>query len=106
MNNFSKLGEELDSLLKLKTPSIGIKFFETVSDIPDEFEVLKDDVMVCQVIGMARFNEVPLAATKDSATACSMGGGYRLAYTIPRQILWTGRGMREPGRRMSRQLKN
>lgn len=87
MNNFSKLGEELDRLLKLKTPSIGIKFFETVDDIPDEFEVLKDDVMVCQVIGMARFNEVPLAATKDSATACAMGGVSIGLYDPPANIV-------------------
>jgi len=72
--NFSKTGEELDSLLKLKTPSLGIKFFEKIADIPDEFEVIKDDVMVCQVIGKARFEESAVAATKDSATACAMGG--------------------------------
>jgi len=74
MNNVSKLGEELDRLMKSRTPSIGIKFFETIDAIPDEFEVLKDDVMVCQVIGMARYNESAVAATKDSATACAMGG--------------------------------
>lgn len=87
MNNSSKLGEELDSLLKLKTPALGIKFFEKAGDIPNEFEVLKDDVMVCQVIGMARYNEAPMAATKDSATACAMGGASVGLYEPPGNML-------------------
>jgi uncharacterized protein (DUF169 family) len=87
MNNVTKLGEELDNVLKLRTPSLGIKFFEKIGDIPKEFEVVKDDVMVCQVIGMARYNEQPVAATKDSATACGMGGASIGLYKPPANML-------------------
>ena len=87
MNNFAKLGKELDNLLRLRTPSIGIKFFKKIADIPKEFEVIKDDVMVCQVIGMARYNEQSVAATKDSATACGMGGASVGLYKPPANVL-------------------
>jgi uncharacterized protein (DUF169 family) len=87
MNGFTKLGEELDNLLSLRTPSLGIKFFEKVDDIPDEFETLKDDVMVCQVIGTARYYESPVAATKESASACAMGGASLGLYAPPDNML-------------------
>lgn len=83
MMNFSKMGETLDGLLHLRTPSLGIKFFERITDIPHEFEVLKEDVMVCQVIGMARLNETAVAATKESANACAMGGASIGLYGVP-----------------------
>lgn len=55
--------------------------------ISKEFEIMKDEVNVCQVIGMARFNETPLAGTKDSATACSMGGASIGLYEVPANLL-------------------
>jgi uncharacterized protein (DUF169 family) len=81
--DFQKIGKTLDGLLQLKTPSLGIKFFEKIADIPQEFETLKHDVMVCQVIGMARFNGSAVAATKDSANACAMGGASIGLYGVP-----------------------
>jgi uncharacterized protein (DUF169 family) len=87
MNEFSKLGKELDDLLSLRTPSVGIKFFEKVDQIPDEFEIQKGDVMVCQVIAQARYYETPVAATKESATACSMGGASIGLYSAPENLV-------------------
>jgi uncharacterized protein (DUF169 family) len=87
MNEFSKLGKELDDLLSLRTPSVGIKFFEKIDKIPNEFEILKDDVMVCQVIGMARYYETPVAATKETATACAMGGVSIGLYSAPENLV-------------------
>jgi len=87
MTDFSGLGRELDELLRLRTPSLGIKFFKKVADIPQEFEKVQGEVMVCQVIGMARYNESPIAADKDTATACSMGGASVGLYEPPADIL-------------------
>lgn len=87
MNEFSKLGEELDDLLSLRTPSVGIKFFEKMDKIPNEFEIQKDDVMVCQVIGTARYYEAPIAATRESATACAMGGASIGLYSPPENMV-------------------
>ena len=87
MESFSDLGIELDFLLKLRTPCLGIKLFEKIEDIPKEFEILQNDVMVCQVIGMARYNEKAVAATKYSANACSMGGASIGLYKAPDNLL-------------------
>jgi len=37
-------------LLRLRTPSLGIKFFKKISDLPQEFEKVQSEVMVCQVL--------------------------------------------------------
>jgi uncharacterized protein (DUF169 family) len=87
MGIYSELGEKLDRLLNLKTPSLGIRFFEKAKDIPQDFETLTDDIMVCQVIGTARFYGSPVAATKESANACAMGGASLGLYSPPANIL-------------------
>jgi uncharacterized protein (DUF169 family) len=87
MANFNEWGEDIDRLLRLRTPSLGIKFFEKIGDIPEEFEVIERDVMVCQVIGMARYEEKPVAATKYSANACAMGGASIGLYEAPSNML-------------------
>jgi len=55
--------------------------------IPNEFEILKDDVMVCQVIGTARYYEAATAATRESATSCSMGGASIGLYSPPEHMV-------------------
>ena len=77
----------MDNSLKLRSPAVGIKFFEKIGDIPKESEVVKDDVMVCAVIRMARYNEQPVAATKDSAIARGMGGASIGLYEPPANVL-------------------
>jgi uncharacterized protein (DUF169 family) len=74
MKNYAKLGQELQSLLRLKIAPIGIKFFPRTSDIPRDFEVMSETCVVCQVIAKARFHEKAVASTKDAATVCGMGG--------------------------------
>jgi len=79
---FSELGQELESLLRLKISPIGIKLFPKVDDIPKEFEVIATVCAVCQVIGMARYHEKAVATTKDAATACGLGGAVLGLYDI------------------------
>jgi len=87
MNKYQKMGEIFDSVMSLRTPSVGITLFEKISDIPKEYEVREDDVMVCQVIGEARYYEKAVAATKDSANACAMGGASAGLYAPPPEML-------------------
>ena len=61
--------------------------FEKIADIPKEYEIIERDVMVCQVIGMARYHEKPVAATRHSANACAMGGASIGLYSAPANIL-------------------
>jgi len=87
MLNYNELGLELDRLVRLKTPALGSKLFKKAEDIPSACEVIKEDVMVCQVIGMARYNETAVAATRDSATACAMRGASLGLYAPPQNML-------------------
>jgi len=87
MRDLQEMGNALDGILGLRTPSVGIKLFEKVEDIPDTYEVIHDEVMVCQVIGMARFQQKAVAATKNSATGCAMGGASVGLYPAPEEML-------------------
>jgi uncharacterized protein (DUF169 family) len=82
MIGFSELGKEMESLLRLKISPIGIKYFTKSTDIPEEFEVMKSDCTVCQVIGKARYHETGVATTKDAATVCGLGGAVSGFYDV------------------------
>lgn len=82
MKHYAGLGKELKDLLRLKISPIGIKYFAKTADIPDEFEIIKSDCTVCQVIGKARYHESPVATTKNAATLCGMGGAVSGFYKI------------------------
>ena len=82
MIGFSELGKEMESLLRLKISPIGIKYFAKATDIPEEFEVMKSDCTVCQVIGKARYHETGVATTKDAATVCGLGGAVSGFYDV------------------------
>jgi uncharacterized protein (DUF169 family) len=86
MATYSELSQEMESLLKLKTPPVGIKLFEKAGDIPDDFELMDTHCPVCQVIGMARYHEKAVAATKDWAFACAGGAAVLGFYDIPTDI--------------------
>lgn len=86
MAEFSKLGKELESLLRLKISPIGIKFFAKVDDIPKEFEVIDTVCAVCQVIAKARYHEKAIATTKDAATACGLGGAVLGLYDVATDV--------------------
>jgi len=66
----NELGKELDGFLRLKTKSLGIKFFKKVSDIPDDFQVFETKQAACAVFGWSRFLEIPVALTKDKVIEC------------------------------------
>ena len=87
MSNFIELGAEVVRLLKLKTVPIGIKLFEKAEAIPKEFDLMDSHCTVCQVIGMARYHEKAVAATRDLAFACA-GGAAVLGFSdIPEDVV-------------------
>ena len=86
MSKFSKSGVEAVNLLKLRTMPIGIKLFEKADAIPKEFDLMDSHCTVCQVIGMARYHEKAVAATRDLAFACA-GGAAVLGFSdIPEDV--------------------
>jgi uncharacterized protein (DUF169 family) len=71
MSKYAKESQELMELLRLRTLPVGIKLFEFVEDIPDDFEMLKGECGVCQLIGLARYRERAVASNEP--TACPVG---------------------------------
>jgi uncharacterized protein (DUF169 family) len=73
MAGYAELSQELMGLLRLRTVPVGITLFHRRSDIPEAFEMVHEECSVCQVIGLARYFEKAVAATKEELTACPVG---------------------------------
>jgi len=67
------LSQEMMSLLRLRTPPVGIKLFEHVGDIPSDFEMIEEERSVCQLIARARYAEKAVAALGKNLTSCPVG---------------------------------
>ncbi|MDD5289059.1 MAG: DUF169 domain-containing protein [Dehalococcoidales bacterium] len=87
MSDFKELAQELDSLLRLKISPIGFKLFRKTSEIPEDFEKIRIVCTLCQAIGMARYHEKAVVTTRDTATACAMGGASLGFYAPPPDVL-------------------
>jgi uncharacterized protein (DUF169 family) len=86
MSEYSESSVEVTGLLRLRTVPIGIKLFEKADAVPRDFDVMDSHCTVCQVIGMARYHEKAVAATRDRAFACA-GGAAVLGFSdIPDDI--------------------
>jgi uncharacterized protein (DUF169 family) len=60
------IGKEFEQILKLKTKPIGIKFFESVDDVPKGYEWVNRKKVICNIIGFSRFYEIPVAITSEN----------------------------------------
>jgi uncharacterized protein (DUF169 family) len=74
MEKWAQLGEELDRMLKLRTPSLGVKLLKRIEDAPPDVSPLDYICAVCQVTGVARYFNKPVLVTKKEGWACQMGG--------------------------------
>ena len=74
MEKWAELGDELDRLLKLRTPSLGVKLLERAEDAPKGFRPLGFTCAVCQVTGFARYYNRPVLVTEKEGWACQVGG--------------------------------
>lgn len=86
MEEWKELGEEVNRLLKLKTPTLGVKLFRRVEDIPSDVERITWPCSVCQVLGIARYHDKAVAVTKDEATSCAIGGAALGFYEVPEDL--------------------
>ena len=60
------IGKKLNGELRLKTTPVGIKFFESLEDIPEDFQIIDKKLVICGVIGLSRYYDIPVAFTKDN----------------------------------------
>lgn len=66
LNTLHDLGKGFESILKLKTKPIGIKFFEKASDVPKEYEMIDRKKVICNMCGLSRYYEIPVAISKEN----------------------------------------
>ena len=66
LDRLHELGKSFEAILKLKTKPIGIKFFEKVSDVPDDYEWVERKKVMCNLCGFSRYYELPIAITKEN----------------------------------------
>ena len=86
MHDFNEIGDALDRMLRVRTPPLGLKYFEEESDIPEAFEKIEQQITVCQLIGMARYHEKGVYTTADRATACAAGGALQGFFEVPADL--------------------
>ena len=89
MEKWTELGKELEQLLKLRTPSLGVKLLKRVEDAPKDIEPLPYTCAVCQATGTARYYNKPVLITKKEAWACQVGGA-ALGFWDPEDDFKTG----------------
>jgi uncharacterized protein (DUF169 family) len=61
-----ELAKSIRNTLHLKTMPVGIKFFTDVKEIPSSFEIIQKKKVLCNVIGMSRLTETPVAITREN----------------------------------------
>ena len=66
LDRLHELGKSFEAVLKLKTKPIGIKFFEKISDVPDDYEWIQRKKVMCNLCGFSRYYELPIAITKEN----------------------------------------
>jgi len=74
MERWSELGQQLDALLKLRTPPLGVKLYRKLEDASPDAAPLGFPCAVCQVAGFARYYRRPVVVTRDDAYCCQFGG--------------------------------
>jgi len=66
LERLHELAKGYMEVLRLKNKPVGIKFFERIEDVPADYEWLAKRKAICNVIGTSRFNEAPIAITKEN----------------------------------------
>lgn len=66
LKKLQEIAKGYESILKLKTKPLGIKFFEKASDVPAEYEWVQKKKAICNLCGFSRFYEIPIAITAEN----------------------------------------
>ena len=74
MEKWAELGQKLDSLLQLRTPSLGVKLYKKAEDAPKDIAALSFPCAACQVAGFSRYYRRAVLATNKEAYHCQVGG--------------------------------
>jgi uncharacterized protein (DUF169 family) len=73
INQVQIMGKELNRVLRLRTPPLGISLIQHTKDIPKEYDILDVAIPFCSVVGMARYYELPVAITRETGKNVCLG---------------------------------
>ena len=94
MEKWSELGAEFDNLIKFRTPTLGVKMFKNMEDVPEDIQPVGFPCAVCQATGIARYYNRPVKITKEDGWACQVGGRSLGFYDLEEDM---ANGERNPG---------
>ncbi|WP_320129126.1 DUF169 domain-containing protein [uncultured Sphaerochaeta sp.] len=66
IETLQSLGKGFESILKLKTKPIGLKFFAHKEDVPKEYQWIEHKKVLCNLVGFSRYYELPIAITVEN----------------------------------------
>jgi len=70
IEKINEMGKWVDRFMRLKTNSLGVKFYEKAESVPKEFKRFDRPQPVCAVFGWSRFLEIPVVLTRDKMVPC------------------------------------
>ena len=68
LEELRNLGREFEIKLKLRTKPLGLNFFKKLEDVPKEYEFINKKRAICNLVGMSRYYEIPVAVTAENLT--------------------------------------
>ena len=72
MDTWGELGTQLDTMLQLRTPTLGVKLYKKRDDAP-VVKPLNFPVAMCAAAGWSRYYKVPVLLTNEMKHACQVG---------------------------------
>jgi uncharacterized protein (DUF169 family) len=78
VKTLNRIGKSLNEILRLKTTPVGIKLFENISEIPKNFQMIEKKLVICGVIGLARYYNIAVAITKENTQGICPGADISL----------------------------
>lgn len=66
LKELKECAKGFETILKLKTKPLGIKFFKSIDEVPQEYEWVEKKKAICNLCGFSRFYEIPIAITAEN----------------------------------------
>lgn len=110
IQEINQIGKSIRDILHLKSMPLGFKFFTNEEDIPASFEKINRKKAICNVIGLARYYEIPVAITKENTCGLcvvadlSMGFG-KVPPGFPQKAVGSFAGTEEEAAKIVNEMK-
>lgn len=73
VQRINEIGRGMNEILRVKTTPLGINFFRSKDDIPEDYQIIDKKMVTCAVIGLSRFYEIAVAITREYTEGICLG---------------------------------